>query len=118
MRPFVIDEDKLRHEAQQRGKENARKKCLLDLCEEHLNLLSIAAGDPKMIERQKKDHRGELVFKQEKGRAKSAVIETVQAIDRNGQPIFEGGEVGTETLLLYQITSTLVKLLRDEWTYK
>lgn len=113
MRPLVIDENKLRAMALKVGAKNARQRCTLEACEDFLKLVEISAGEPKMVERPKLKLNGKVVLDDKK----KPILETVQATDAEGNPIFEGGELGAETTCLYQVCSSLVQLLKDEWTY-
>ncbi len=114
MRPFTINPTDLAAKSRDVGNSNARKQCLLQLCVEHLDVLALDAGTQKLVEQVKTDPHGHLVLDDKK----QPVTEMVPAVDTAGQPIYEEVAMEPETLVLYQVASTLVKLLREEWTYK
>ena len=114
MRPFKLNPTTLAAKAREVGNSNAQKQCLLDVCQEHLDLLALAAGEPVFELTKKLDERGKPVLDDKR---EPVMLET-QKIDCYGQPVFKDVGMSDESLLLYGVASTLVQLLRNEWTYK
>jgi hypothetical protein len=111
MRPFRTDQQRLREYVESVGKPGGKALLLLKLCEENLEALSLIAGDPALEEVHVMSRDGKRKAKTDDG---EFIMETVPVLDRNGQPVFEAGEMSPTELTLYQICSTLVQVLHAD----
>lgn len=114
MRPFETDPERLRGFVAKRGKPVGRALLLLKMCEEHLEALSLVGGEPLTEERNVMSQDGKKKARTDAG---EFIMETVPVLDESGQPVFEPGEMSPTELILYQIVSTLVTIVRDDRTY-
>ncbi len=114
MRPFITDPERLRGYVAKKGKPVGKALLLLKMCEEHLEAISVLAGDPKVKEQNVLSQDGRKKAMTDDGKP---IMETVPVLDQAGQPVFEDGELSATELILYQITSTLVSIVRDDRTF-
>ncbi len=113
MRPFKLDANEFSARKEKVGMHTARKQVILEQCKAQLELVGLSAGEPSMVTRAKRGVNGQPL----KDGGGKEVMETVQLIGKDGQPRFENVDMDPETLILYQVCSTLIELLTNEWTY-
>ncbi len=111
MRPFTPNPQRLREYVAKRGGPAGKAVLLLKMCEEHMEALSLLAGTPKVIERNVMSNDGKRKAKSDDGKY---IMETVPVLDDNGQPVYEDSEMTETALVLYQICSTLINVVRED----
>ena len=117
MRPFTITEAAQAKKAMKVGPVNARQQLLMDKAQQALDLIGTEAGVPDMVEKCVVDGRGKDI-KDKTYLVTKFTPDTPEMGHEAGQVVYKDVEMSERELVLYQVASTLLLLLKESWTYR